>query len=71
MATPTDENVRTQLYTIAQVSEILQVSFYTVNNYIKDGKLKTVSFGRSGRPRKRVSAEELDRFIGEGNSGGS
>ena len=64
----TSQNVKIQLLTVEQVADRLQVSFHTVIRYIKDSKLKTVSFGSDQRPRKRISIEELERFIGEGEN---
>lgn len=46
-------------YTVEQVSELLQVHWQTVLNYIKSGKLIAVKLGKG----YRISKLELDNFI--------
>jgi len=45
--------------TVEQVSELLQVHWQTVLNYIKGGKLKAIRLGKG----YRIQKEELDKFI--------
>ena len=47
-----------KLYTIQQVTEILQVSKKSVYRYIKSGKLKATKIGQW-----RIKKEDLDKFI--------
>lgn len=53
-----------QFLTVEQVSELLQVHWQTVLNYIKGGKLRAVKLGKG----YRISKEELDKFIEENSS---
>lgn len=46
-------------YTVEQVSELLQVHWQTVLNYIKNGKLKALRLGKG----YRIQKEDLDEFI--------
>lgn len=46
-------------YTVEQVSEILQIHWQTVLNYIKGGKLKALRLGKG----YRISKEEIDKFV--------
>jgi len=49
-----------ELFTLEQVASKLSVSPQTLANWIKAGRLRTITLG----PRsKRISREELDRFI--------
>jgi excisionase family DNA binding protein len=48
-------------YTVEQVSEMLQVHWQTILNYIKSGKLKAVRLGKG----YRISQESLNKFIKE------
>ncbi|HRN70674.1 MAG TPA: helix-turn-helix domain-containing protein [Candidatus Woesebacteria bacterium] len=51
-------------YTVEQVSEILQVHWQTVLNYIKGGKLEAVKLGKG----YRISEECLKEFIDNNSS---
>lgn len=46
-------------YTVKQISELLQVHWQTILNYIKNDKLKAVKLGKG----YRISQEALDNFI--------
>lgn len=50
-----------KVYTLNEIADILRVSVYTVKNYIRDKKLKTIANGDRGAIR--VSESELKRFI--------
>lgn len=45
--------------TVEQVSELLQVHWQTVLNYIKSGKIKAIKLGKG----YRISKEDLNQFI--------
>ncbi len=45
--------------TVEQVSDLLQIHWQTVLNYIKSGKLRAVRLGKG----YRISSEEINRFI--------
>lgn len=51
-------------YTVLQVSELLQVHWQTVLNYIKSGKLEAVKLGKG----YRISNEALDQFVKQNSS---
>jgi excisionase family DNA binding protein len=51
-------------YTVLQVSELLQVHWQTVLNYIKSGKLEAVKLGKG----YRISKEALDQFVKQNSS---
>jgi excisionase family DNA binding protein len=51
-------------YTVLQVSELLQVHWQTVLNYIKNGKLEAVKLGKG----YRISKEAIDQFTKENSS---
>ena len=53
------------LYTIREVPATLRVCRSTVNNYIKDGKLRTVKFGHALRFRE---SDVLAFINGEGGA---
>lgn len=44
-----------------EVAEILQLNVLTVYEYIRDGRLKAIKFGRS----YRVEEKDLEKFIKE------
>lgn len=46
-------------YTVEQLSELLQVHWQTVLNYIKSGKLKAIKLGKG----YRIPKKSLDYFI--------
>ena len=50
-----------KVYNVQEIAEILQVSVYTVKNYIREGLIKTIT-GEKGKAI-RVSQKELQRFI--------
>lgn len=50
--------------TIKEVAELLRVSDQTVRNYIKNGSLVAIKFGRSHRAPVRIHITALDDFIG-------
>lgn len=54
-----------KVYTPAEVAELLKLSRQTIYNYIIDGKLHAVQFGRE----YRVTEEDLKAFIKTGNPG--
>lgn len=51
-------------YTVLQVSELLQVHWQTVLNYIKSGKLEAVKLGKG----YRITREALDQFTKQNSS---
>lgn len=51
-----------KLYTIKEVSEILQIDPETVRNYIRDNKLIAYKVGREWR----IKQEELITFVDRG-----
>ena len=50
--------------TIKEVAELLRVSDQTVRNYIKNGSLVAIKFGRSHRAPVRIHITALNDFIG-------
>lgn len=48
-----------EFFTVEQVSELLQVHWQTILNYIKSGKLKAMKLGKG----YRISKEALNSFI--------
>lgn len=50
-----------ELYTIEELTELLQVTQRTIYNWIKSGKLKAFKIGRGWR----VKREDLDAFLNE------
>lgn len=50
--------------TIKEVAELLRVSDQTVRNYIKNGSLVAIKFGRSHRAPVRIHTDALNDFIG-------
>ena len=50
--------------TIKEVAELLRVSDQTVRNYIKNGSLIAIKFGRSHRAPVRIHIDALNEFIG-------
>ena len=53
--------------TISEVSAMLKVNRQTVYNWHRKGKIELVKVGA----RNRITKEELQRFIENGNKGGS
>jgi excisionase family DNA binding protein len=51
--------VNNRFLTVKQVTELLQVHWQTVLNYIKSEKLKAVKLGKG----YRISQHALDKFI--------
>jgi len=51
-----------QMFTLAEVEEVLQVSRRSLYTYIKEGKLDAIRIGRTWR----VTLEELQRLSREG-----
>ncbi len=51
-------------YKPTKAAEILNVSYQTILNYIKDGKLKAMSLGNGYRIKK----EDLEEFIEENSN---
>mgnify|MGYP000865418867 CR=1 FL=1 len=49
-------------YTLDEAADILQLTKRTLYNYVKDGKLKAVKFGKYWR----VTQENLEAFIEQG-----
>ena len=47
-----------KVYSVEDVARILNISIYTVKNYIKDGRIKTMNMGVI-----RISEKALDDFI--------
>jgi len=52
-----------KLYKLAQVCQMLNITYPTVLNYIRTGKLKGIKMGGQWRIRH----QDLKRFIEEGN----
>lgn len=50
-----------EFLTVEQVSDLLQLHWQTVLNYIKNGKLKAVKLGKG----YRIGKFDLDNFIKE------
>lgn len=48
-----------KIYTIGELTQLLQVTQRTIYNYIKSGKLKAVKMGKYWR----VTEEELKNFL--------
>ena len=56
----TDKNVsEIKLYTLEELTDMLNVTVYTLRNYVKSGKLKAAKIGGKGR----VSEENLKKFV--------
>jgi excisionase family DNA binding protein len=55
-----------EFLTVTQVSEILQVHWQTILNYIKTGKIDAVRLGKG----YRISRKSLDRFLEENQTNG-
>ena len=51
-----------KLYDLKEVSQMLGVSYLTVYNYVRQGKIKSVRVGRF----LRVTQEEVERIMKEG-----
>lgn len=51
-----------EVYTLTELTEILQVTRRAIYNWIKDGKLKAVRIGREWR----VTKENLEEFMKTG-----
>lgn len=49
----------TELFTVRECAELLQVAYRTVQNYIREGRLKGQKIGG----RWYFSREELERFL--------
>ena len=50
-----------KLYTVREAAEILRVTPYSVQRYVREGKLKALKPG--GGRVLRITQEELDRFL--------
>ena len=52
-------------YTVKELSEILSLSKYYINNAIKEGKLKAVNLSdrKDNNYKRLVSAKDLQNFI--------
>ena len=56
----TDKNVsEIKLYTLEELTDMLNVTVYTLRNYVKSGKLKAAKIGG----KWRVSEENLKKFV--------
>ena len=56
----TDKNVsEIKLYTLEELTDLLNVTVYTLRNYVKSGKLKAAKIGG----KWRVSEENLKKFV--------
>lgn len=56
----TDKNVSDiKLYTLEELTDMLNVTVYTLRNYVKSGKLKAAKIGG----KWRVSEDNLKKFI--------
>lgn len=55
-----------KVYTLGEITEILQVTRRTIYNYIKAGQLKAVKIGREWR----VTQKALDAFLEHGTETG-
>jgi len=53
-----------QFLTVKEIADILKVSFLTVYEYIKSGKLKALKLGRN----YRVAIEEFQDFVRRNSS---
>lgn len=51
-----------KLYDLKEVAQMLGVSYLTVYNYVRQGKIKSVRVGRF----LRVTQEEVERIMKEG-----
>ena len=62
----TDKNVsEIKLYTLEELTDMLNVTVYTLRNYVKSGKLKAAKIGG----KWRVSEENLKKFVnGDGRA---
>lgn len=55
-----DKNVsEIKLYTLEELTDMLNVTVYTLRNYVKSGKLKAAKIGG----KWRVSEENLKKFV--------
>jgi excisionase family DNA binding protein len=52
----------TQFYTIAELSRIMRVSYYSVYKMIRAGSIPAIKFGRA----YRIKSEEAQRIFNEG-----
>lgn len=59
----TDETQNTRTYTITEVSKLFDVSEYTVNRMIKDGRLDAQKINR----RYQITEESIKRLVMEGS----
>ena len=51
-----------EVYTLTEVTELLQVTRRSLYNWIKDGKLEAIKVGREWR----VTRQSLDKFLQKG-----
>ena len=51
--------MKKEFYTVDELSELLQVHWQTILNYIRSGELKAVKLGKG----YRISKKEFDIFI--------
>jgi excisionase family DNA binding protein len=56
------------LLTVPEAAELLRLSPGTVYDKVEAGELAVVRLGRGPRPRIRIEAEELRRYVREGGA---
>lgn len=57
--------MKKEFYTVDELSELLQVHWQTILNYIRSGELKAVKLGKG----YRISKKEFDIFINNRTTG--
>lgn len=55
-----------KVYTIEELSKILQLSAETVRRSIRDGKIKAIRLGSGPKAPIRITKEEVDKILSEG-----
>lgn len=54
-----------EFLTVKEVAQILRVSESTVRNYIKQGIIKAIKFGKNRRATVRVPKSEIEKLFGD------
>lgn len=55
-----------KVYTIEELSKILQLSIETVRRAVRDGKIKAIRLGQGPRAPIRIPKAEVDKILSEG-----
>ena len=57
----------TEILTVKQVAQELQVNIKTVYQWIEEKRLKAANIGTRGRPNWRIKRQDLNDFLDRGS----